>query len=492
MQTKATGGITILGLGPGNPDQLTRAAWDWLNSIDEIYLRTGHHPVVASLPEELVVHSFDEYYEQGESFEDVYRQIVEQVLALGTRSQGVTYAVPGHPFVAEATSPEIVRRAREQGIPVKVIEGLSFLEPSFTALGLDPFPQLTLADALEVGAMHHPTFPADQPALIAQIYSKETASRLKLTLMSVYPDEHPVKLVHAAGTSHEMVEDLHLYEIDRSPNLGLLTALYVPPLAEGASFEAFQEIIAHLRAPDGCPWDREQTHASLRRYLLEETYEALEALDADDMDALREELGDLLLQIVLHAQIATEEGEFTMAEVLQGIHHKIVYRHPHVFSDTRVRDVANVLANWEQLKRHEREEKGKAEKGMLDSVPLSLPALTQAQEIQDRAARVGFDWPDIQPVWEKVQEEFNEVQAAQDEASREKELGDLVFAVVNLVRWYKADAETALRGTNNRFRRRFSRIEAAARQQGRELTEMTLAEMDEIWEAAKRAENGEE
>jgi tetrapyrrole methylase family protein/MazG family protein len=482
-------GITILGLGPGNPGQLTRQAWDWLSQISEIFLRTNQHPTVAGFPRNLKVHSFDSLYTDAESFESVYAQIVEKVLELGQRPEGVTYAVPGHPYVAEATSPEIARRARQIGLPVQVIEGISFLEPTFTALGLDPFPQMALVDALELGMAHHPSFPPSLPGLVAQIYSRQVASEVKLTLNAVYPDEHSVRLVHAAGTPDQLVENLALYEIDRSPHLGLLSTLYVPPLGADTSLEAFQEIVAHLRAPNGCPWDREQTHASLRTNLLEETYEALEALDADDPAGMVEEFGDLMLQVVLHAQIASENGEFTMADILQGINRKIVRRHPHVFGDFKVDGVSGVLQNWEKLKAAERKANGQEQfKGVLDGVPRSLPALSQAQDFQDRAARVGFDWNDIQPVIDKVFEELQEVRSAPTPEEREKELGDLLFALVNFVRWYKVDAETTLRTTNLRWRKRFTHLEQRARQQGRSLQEMTLAEMDVLWEEAKGLE----
>jgi tetrapyrrole methylase family protein/MazG family protein len=298
-----------------------------------------------------------------------------------------------------------------------------------------------------------------------------------------------VRLVHAAGTPEQVVEDLALYEIDRSPHLGLLSTLYVPPLGPDTSLEAFQEIVAHLRAPDGCPWDREQTHASLRTNLLEETYEALEALDAEDPAGMVEEFGDLLLQIVLHAQIASEEGEFTMADILQGISRKLVRRHPHVFGDVKVDGVTGVLQNWEKLKAAERKANGLEHvKGVLDGVPNSLPALSQAQNIQDRAARVGFDWNTIQPVIDKIFEELDEVRSAPNDKERSKELGDLLFALVNFVRWYKVDAETALRTTNLRWRKRFAHLEQGARQQGRTLQEMTLEEMDVLWEEAKTLE----
>lgn len=477
--------ITLLGLGPGGEDLLTRQAWQVLENCTELYLRTSLHPVVDRLPGKIVFHSFDSLYEQGESFELVYRQIVDQVLALGRRPQGVVYAVPGHPFIAEATAPEIFRRAQAEGISVRVVEGLSFIEPLCTALGVDVFPHTALVDALELVAAHVPPFPTSSPAIIAQLYSTAVASDVKLTLNAVYPDAHPVRLVHAAGTAHQVIEDLALYEIDRSQQIGLLTALYVPPLGVSSSFEAFQEVIAHLRAPDGCPWDREQTHQSMRTSLLEETYEVLAALDADDPEKISEELGDLLLHIVMQSQIAAEYGEFTMADVLRGIHTKIVHRHPHVFDKQEQQDVQWVLMNWERLKAKEREANGKSETGLLDGVSLALPALAQAQQYQARAGRVGFEWPDIQAVLDKLTEELAELQAASNSDERLFEMGDVFFAAVNLARWYKVDAESALREANIRFRTRFGYIEAVARQQGRAVSDLSIGEMLDLWGQAK-------
>lgn len=477
--------ITLLGLGPGDAALLTRQAWSLLESASQVHLRTRQHPAVSQLPAHLTLHSFDDLYESAPDFAAVYAQIVEQVLELGQRAQGVVYAVPGHPFIAEATCPEIARRAAQMGLSLQVIPGLSFIEPVFTALGIDPLPHTSLVDAFELAGQHMPGFAPDVPALIAQFHSQAIASEVKLTLMEVYPDEHPVVLIHAAGTPQQVVEPLALYEIDRSPHTGLLTSLYVPPLEPGSSFEAFQGLIAALRAPDGCPWDKEQTHQSLRSHLLEETYEALEALDAGQPEKMQEEFGDLLLQIVLHAQIASEDGEFRMADVLKTIHDKIVRRHPHVFGDWQVDGVGHVLQNWEKLKAAEREANGEPGKGILDGVSKALPALTQAQEYQDRAARVGFEWPDLQGFLDKIAEECQEFIHAENDAARSYEIGDVFFTIVNLARRYNIDAESALRETNARFRRRFGYIEQTLRQQGRLFADLTIEEMLSLWDAGK-------
>ncbi len=480
-------GITIVGLGPAGAEYLTREAWAHLEQCDEIWLRTKYHPAVAGLPEGLLVRSFDEVYDSSADIGSVLETIMQQVMELGKREQGVTYGVPGSPFVAEETVSEIIRAIAGSGLPIRLIDGVSFIEPVCLALGIDPHPQMVLADALHLAQLEVPSFPPTIPAIISQLDSSFEASELKLTLMANYPLDHPVMLVHNAGTSDEIVEKLALYEIDQSVHLGMLTCLYLPPLGQGASFEDFQQIIARLRRHDGCPWDREQTHLSLRPYLLEEAYEVLEALDQEDSQHLREELGDLLLQIGLHAQIATEDEDFIMSEVLQGINAKLIRRHPHVFSDVDAKSVDNVLTNWEKIKAEERKTNGETQKGMLDGIPLSLPALSQADQIQKRAKRVGFDWHTIEPVIAKVHEELGELRDAQTDEERQSEAGDVLFAVVNLVRWLKIDPEIALRETNLRFRKRFAFIEQSAAEEGKTVDQLSFEEMDQLWEAAKVA-----
>lgn len=478
-------GIILLGLGPGDGRTLTREAWEIIEDASEIYLRTLQHPAVADFPAGLKVHSFDHLYEKFDSFEEVYERIIGRILTLGCRSEGVIYAVPGHPFVAESTVPEIYRRAKNANIPLRICEGISFLEPTFSALGVDPYPNTALVDALTLMDKHHPPFSPDTPAVIAQIYDSYIAAEVKLTLMNLYPDKHPVKLVHAAGTGRTQIEDIPLYMIDRSPHIGLATVLYLPPLGEHTAFEGLQEIAAHLRAPEGCPWDQKQTLQSMRPHLMEESYEALAAIDADDPHKVGEELGDLLLVITMLMQIASEDGHFTSADVIRRISTKLIHRHPHVFADLVVDGEEAVLQNWERLKAQERDANGDDEKYLLDGVTIALPALVQAQEYQGRAARVGFDWPEITGVIDKVTEEVAELQEAVDDETRAAELGDLLFALVNLSRWYGVDAESALRTANSRFRKRFTQIERTARERGLDLMAMPLEEMNALWNQAK-------
>ena len=477
--------IIILGLGPGDPGLLTRRSWEIISSIKEIYLRTDQHPTVSGFPKELVIHSFDHFYEEEIPFQQVYQRIAAEIINQAKKSPGVVYAVPGDPFVAEETPAMILSHAKQENLSIEIVPGVSFLEPTFAALEMDPLPQLTILDALELQESHFPHFPPDQPTLIAQLYSTEIASNVKLTLMAVFPNDHDVFLIHDAGTNSEIIEQTPLFEMDRSSKIKNRSAVLIPPLDQGSSLESFQEIIAHLRAPDGCPWDQEQDHQSLRPNLLEETYEALEAIDANDASAMQEEFGDLLLQIILHAQIASEYGEFTMSDVIRGIYLKIVQRHPHVFEDLKLDQADEVIKNWERIKAEERRINGEIDKSILDGVPSSLPSLTQAQTYQKRAARMGFDWEDLKGVLKKIPEEIQEINDAKEQADLNREIGDLLFSVVNVARWLNIDAESSLRDANRRFKGRFTLVEEKARAEGRELSEMSFEELDKLWEQAK-------
>jgi tetrapyrrole methylase family protein/MazG family protein len=482
------GTITIVGLGPGDPLHLTREAWDLLESSQEIWLRTQRHPTVEDLPASCSIYAFDDLYENAESFSRVYEAIARRVLHLGSRPEGVVYAVPGHPLVGEATVTAILDVAETERIDVCIVEGLSFVEAALTALNLDALEGLQVFDAVEVASCAHPPLNPDYPALLGQLYSRALASGVKLTLMNQYPDEHEIALVHAAGTADERVVRRLLYQLDRhsqsEPDPAHLTTLYVPPLRPVSSFAGFQDTVAHLRSPQGCPWDREQTHETLRTCLLEEAYETVAAIDEGDVDGLREELGDLLLQIVLQTQIATESGRFKMPAVISAIDAKLKYRHPHVWGSVSVDDTAEVLHNWENLKRQEKE----GRESILDGVPPALPALQQAHTYGDRVARVGFDWSDVEGVKAKVREEMSELEAASTEEDREAELGDLLFAVANWARWLAIDPETALRKANARFAHRFNHLEQEAESKGVAISDLSMDELEAFWQAAKESE----
>jgi len=352
-----------------------------------------------------------------------------------------------------------------------------------------PLPsKLVLLEARTLSSAHVPPYPPDMPALLIGIGSRELALHLKEVLLTTYPAEHVVHVVDGGKKKARLEQRRREERLDKADEFGVseTACWFVPPLEEGTSFESFAEIVAHLRAPNGCPWDREQTHETLRKHLLEESYEAISAIDSGDFNDMREEFGDLLLQIVLQAQIANEEGQFNVNQVIQGIRSKIVRRHPHVFGDLKLDGVDGVLANWEKLKEAERKNNGQKEKGLLDGVPVALPALSQAQEYQDRAARVGFDWTDIEGVLDKIKEEIEEIENAETDFELASEIGDLFFVLVNFARWKKVDAESVLRQTNVKFKKRFGYVEQGAKRRKRNLSELSLEEMDVLWNEAKK------
>lgn len=325
--------------------------------------------------------------------------------------------------------------------------------------------------------------PAGLPLLIPGVPPAEVGA-VQRALLFHFPPDHPVK-VRAAGSVHEAplsgLADRNWGEY----RLDLFLPAPAPVPRERWPLDPLVEVMARLRAPDGCPWDREQTHASLRRYLLEEAYEAVEAIDDGDPEHLCEELGDVLLQVVFHAQIAREAGRFDMRDVVSGITEKLIRRHPHVFGGASAKTAEEVTRRWDAIKRAERG--GKEAGSLLDGVSRSLPALSRACELQKRAARAGFDWDDAAGPAEKVREELAEALSAPPE-EREAEVGDLLFAVVNLARKLGVDPEVALTGASAKFERRFRYVEERLAEKGLRPADVTLAEMDALWEEGKRVE----
>lgn len=480
------GTITIVGLGPGPFGLITMETWDKMQQAEQLLLRTAVHPTVAELEKRgLQFSSYDNMYETGATFEEVYSRIAADVVRRAREGQHIVYAVPGSPLVAERTVIMIRELAHSEGQTIHILPGMSFAEVLYVRLGIDPIEGLTILDAADLSAL-----PEDMPTalVVTQVYNQQVASEAKLSLMEIYPDDHQVMLVRNLGLEDEQILSLPLYEIDRQRGIDHLTSLYVPAApvkTREFTLEPLTDIMARLRAPDGCPWDILQTHASLRSNLVEEVYEVIEAIDLEDDELLCEELGDLLLQIIFHARMAEESGSFSMQDVIDGICSKLIRRHPHVFGQISVRDAGEVILNWEQIKKEEKKER----KSLLDGVPKDLPALMGACKLQQKAAKAGFDWDDIEPVWGKLDEEIAELKQAiqqQDSGHTEEELGDVLFSVVNLARFLKVDAETALRLTNGKFKQRFSHVEARVKASGHSWKEFTLEELDAFWEEAKR------
>jgi tetrapyrrole methylase family protein/MazG family protein len=486
--------ITVVGLGSGGEDQLTLGTIKLLEQSPHRYARTEDHPAIADLKHRAITfETFDYVYEKNDSFESVYDEIVDTLIQTAKQqsNETIVYAVPGHPMVAERTVQLLRERASIEGFALNILGGESFLDQAFTRLGFDPIEGFQLLDAADLSREHL------RPRLhtvIGQVYDTFTASEVKLTLMSVYPDDHVVTVGQALGIAgQEKLEHVPLHELDRLESYGNLTLVYVPASTDDRlrrrSFERLHEIVSILRSPNGCPWDREQTHLSIRHNFIEETFEAIEALDLDDPDGMREEFGDVILQVLLHSQMEEETGAFDVFDVLAELNDKLIFRHPHVFGGENAKDAEEALSNWEQMKAEEKKRKGAPERNsILDGIPKDLPALPRAHKQQKKAASVGFDWPDLEGVFDKIEEELAELRHAAAHEDRERqqdELGDLLFAVVNASRFLKADPEEALAGTNRKFSARFRFIEEQLRISGRTFEQTDLLEMESWWQQAK-------
>lgn len=495
--------LTVVGLGSGNPDRLTLGIIKKLKAASAVYVRTAEHPAMAALAElEITSESFDGLYESLSSFPEVYEAITATLIekaAAAPQGTEIVYAVPGHPMVAESAVSLLRQRCPEAGIELNILGGESFLDEAFVRLGFDPIEGFQLLDASGIRSSQlHP----ELHTLIGQVYDSFTASETKLCLMELYPPEYEVIVGHALGVEgEEQILRVPLYELDRLDGYGNLSLVYVPiNHAEDArkrTFARLHEIVDILRSPEGCPWDREQTHESLRKNLIEETYEVLETIDEDDPDHMKEELGDLLLQIMLHAQMEEELGTFSVYDVIEGLNEKLIFRHPHVFGDQVAGNAEEALQNWDGMKAEEKRRKGVKPEALsaLSGVPRDLPALMKAYKLQKKASKVGFDWDNTGDVLAKIREEVDELQEAIETGlSAEEqmlELGDLLFAATNVARFIDADPEEALTRTNRKFISRFQYIEQRLLDRGTSVRDSSLEEMEALWQEAKTEERSQ-
>jgi len=379
-------------------------------------------------------------------------------------------------LVDDACARELHRIATDSGWDVQVAAEPSLLEQAYANLALGSEPHMVISGTA--------TLESTDAAVV--VLSANATPRAMQAVRQRYPIAHEVSALAFTGHPTPEVRTLLFGEAMTQQS----DVLYIPPLTPLEQLEepkSLRWIMARLRASDGCPWDQEQTHQTLKRHLLEETAEVIDALDEDDMDALREELGDLLLQVYFQAQIAEEQGDFTFDDVVRGISEKLVRRHPHVFGDRAVGSAAQALANWESIKQAEHAAQGKERQSLLDGVPRSLSGLATAQAIGKAVVKVGFDWPDLHGVMAKLREEMDELNAAESTEERFEELGDVLFVMAQVAKWLEVDAEEALRASNAKFRRRFAYMEEVARNAGSELGDYSFEKLDSLWEEAKLA-----
>ena len=484
--------VVVVGLGPGGPEYVTEQTITAIQQAQHRFVRTAVHPSAGLVTDAT---SFDHLYETEDTFESVYAQITEALIAAATEHGEVLYAVPGSPLVLERS----VRHLRDDPrVQCVLLPALSFLDLAYTALGIDPVEiGLQLIDGHEFATA---AANAVGPMLVAHCHANWVLSDIKLGIDDAAGndkagdnDDVPVIVLQRLGTADELITHTTWSQMDQVVEADHLTSVYVPHLniAVAEHYSRFHALTRTLR--EQCPWDIEQTHASLIPHLLEETYEvvdALQALDADDPSTdedLIEELGDLLYQIEFHATIAEQQGRFTIADVTQGIHDKLVRRHPHVFANVQANSTDEVLTNWESIKRAE-----KGRTSVFDGIPTSLPSLSYAYKAQRKAAGVGFDWPDVHGALPKIAEEAAELVQAHtdgDAAGTAEELGDLLFAVVNVARHLKVDPEVALRRAVAKFRTRFEGVEQLAAERGISIAASDLATLDQLWDEVKLRES---
>jgi tetrapyrrole methylase family protein/MazG family protein len=480
--------VVVVGLGPGGLEHVTDETRRAIELASHRFVRTSHHPS-ADLVHDAA--SFDALYDEADTFDDVYRAIVERLVAAGAEHGEILYAVPGSPLVLERTVRLLTER---DDLDLTILPALSFLDVAWSRLGIDPIE----ASVRLVDGHDFATAAAAErgPLLVAHTHADWVLSEMKLAVEGASGDE-PVVILQSLGTPDECITHTTWSELDRTVEADHLTSVYIPELAApvGAAYVRFHELARTLR--ESCPWDIEQTHQSLVPHLLEEAYEVVDAIaaldtgsdessgDASDADLI-EELGDLLYQIEFHATIAEQEGRFTIADVADGIHDKLVRRHPHVFGDTVAADTDEILDNWEAIKRAE---KGRA--SVFDGIPRSMPALSYTAKVGKKASKVGFDWPAADGAFAKVDEEIAELREAaggDDAEHTVEELGDVLFAVVNVARHLDVDPELALRAACDKFRRRFEGVEARARERGVDLHDADLDTLDALWDEVKADE----
>lgn len=481
--------LKIMGLGPGAYEALTIGALKELKNNKNIYFRTEKHPTVDFLKDEgIKFESYDHAYEKYDSFDDVYKYIAEDLITKIKDDEDLIYAVPGHPLVAEKSVVNLIELCKENNIQYEVLPAVSFVDAMMEALQVDPIEGVKIIDAFD---MKNQILDKRVGTIITQVYNNFIASEVKLRLLEGYEDDTEIIFVRAAGVEGlESIRKIPLYELDWQEDIDYLTSIYIPKdLGNKKDFQDLLDIIETLRNPGGCPWDREQTHESLKSALLEECYEVIDAIENEDEDALIEELGDVLLQVVFHASIGKEDGYFDIMDVIGGISNKMINRHPHVFGNEEANTSEQVLVNWDEIKKEEKGIKTLTEE--MQNIAKSLPATTRAYKVQKKAKKVGFDWDNVNCAMDKVKEELNEIKEVyncEDKSIIEGEVGDLLFACINVARFLEVDGELALDKTIKKFIKRFSYIENEAIKNNKNLKDMTLEEMDKLWEEAKTSE----
>lgn len=481
--------IKIIGLGPGDPKALTTAAIDELRANENILFRTKIHPTVEYLDSiGITYETYDYCYEESNSFDQVYENIANNIIDKHNEFGDLVYAVPGHPLVAERSVVNLINMCKKLNIQYKIIPAVSFIDAIMERLEIDPIAGIKVIDAFDI---NNQILDKRIGTIITQVYNGLIASEVKLRLSEFYHDETEIIYCRAVGIEgQERIVKIPLYELDMQEDIDYLTSIYIPKdIDNKKDIYDLIEIVDKLRGENGCPWDREQTHQSIKNGIIEESYEVADAIEKEDYDGLVEELGDVLLQVIFHVAIEKEEGYFNLTDVIEGICNKLVFRHPHVFGDITVSGTKEVLLNWDELKKKEKDFKTFSEE--LKGIAIALPSIVRAKKVQAKARKIGFDIETTEQAIAKVKEELDEiiqVYKSNNLERIEEEVGDLLFSCVNIARFLKIDGEEALNKSINKFISRIEYIEQKSANKGHKIEEMTLEEMNFYWEESKKQE----
>ena len=472
--------IQIIGLGAGSADDLTVKAYKALSEKIPTFARTDRHPIVNELRKNMDIESFDKYFEEYEDFDEVYENMTLKLIELSKKYGKINYCTAGSPYYGDIVTKKLTNEYKSQ-INTIIIDGMSFLDKCLKLSGFADYNNIKILDCLEADEF---SFDVNSFNVITQVYDLEIASLLKIKLMEIYPEDVNTLIIDVL---EENVKKIPLFMLDQEKNYGFSTYFCILPIEISKNrvynVNNLLRIVKILRGPDGCPWDKKQTHHSIRQNVIEEAYEVVDAIDNDDVDNLVEELGDLLFQVIFHSELGSEEGYFNFNDVINKLCTKMYFRHPHVFGDEKADNAEEALANWENSKQKEKNLATYTDN--LKNVPKALSTLSRSYKIQKRAAEVGFDWPDSEGAIEKIKEELQEfIEEYNNDniENMEEEFGDLLFALVNFARFEKINPDIALNKTINKFIDRFEYIE---KNSTKDLKQMTLKEMDELWEESK-------
>lgn len=477
--------IKVVGLGPSTVDFLSMKAHRVLNAAHTIFFRTQRHAVYEYLKEtSKELYSFDDIYDQNKTFNEVYEAIADNLIEEMNDRSEVIYAIPGSPSMNDESIMYLRSKLKDKNIALEYI-----YSPSYADVALSSIPEILNEGYHVVNSLDFKfnRYNYGYNNLVIGIINQFIASEIKLILSRILGDEYEIYYIHSPGVEGQEIKKIRVSELDFQKKFDYLTSIFIPKTTKLKSFDNLLEIMAHLRSEDGCRWDRKQTAISLVPYIIEEAYEVVDAIESEDDELLQEELGDLLLQVIFQSQISYEMGSFSIYDVVDDISQKLIRRHPHVFMDYLALTSDEVKYKWEEIKKEEKEEEAIYQS--MERLPNKMPALMAAYKIQNKAKNVGFDWETIAPVFDKIQEEIEELKeviALENSEEIKNEFGDLLFTMTNLSRFLEVRPELCLREANKKFIHRFKLMEESEVVKARGFNDLSIEELENLWNDAKK------